>query len=77
MISWLKRCAIEGEDRFRYSPRVRSWLSGWQRLRHAYANPSDDQERVRTIRALAPPRAWRRRRKPCATSIAFTSKFGV
>lgn len=52
MISWLKRCAIESEDHLRYSPRVRRWLSGWQRLRHANANPADDQTRARTIRAL-------------------------
>jgi hypothetical protein len=39
MISWLKRCAIEGEDRLRYSPRVRRLLSAWQWRRHALANP--------------------------------------
>jgi len=52
MISWLKRCAIEGEDHLRYSPGVRRWLSRWQWLRHAYANPSDDQARARSLRAL-------------------------
>jgi glycosyltransferase involved in cell wall biosynthesis len=52
MISWLKRCAMEGEDRLRYSPRVRRWLSGWQWLRHAYANPAGDQARARSLRAL-------------------------
>ncbi|MGH7173684.1 MAG: glycosyltransferase [Gemmataceae bacterium] len=67
MISWLKRCAIEGEDRLRYSPRVRRWLSGWQWLRHAYANSTDDQARARSIRALcaaarlAPPEVGVRR----------------
>ena len=52
MISWLKRCAMEGEDRLRYSPRVRRWLSDWAWLRHAYARPDDDQARARSIRAL-------------------------
>jgi glycosyltransferase involved in cell wall biosynthesis len=52
MISWLKRCAIESEDRLRYSPRVRRWLSDWKWRRHAYATPSDDQARARSIHAL-------------------------
>jgi glycosyltransferase involved in cell wall biosynthesis len=52
MISWLKRCAMEGEDRLRYSPRVRRWLSDWKWLRHAYSSPSDDQARARAIHAL-------------------------
>lgn len=52
MISWLKRCAMESEDRLRYSPRVRRWLSAWQWRRHALASPSDDQARARAIRAL-------------------------
>ena len=52
MIAWLKRCAIEGEDRLRYSRRVRRWLSAWQWRRHALANPPDNQARAHTIRAL-------------------------
>lgn len=52
MISWLKRCALEGEDHLRYSPRFRRWLSGWQWLRHAHTTPADDQARARSIRAL-------------------------
>jgi glycosyltransferase involved in cell wall biosynthesis len=52
MISWLKRCAMEGEDRLRYSPRVRRWLSGWAWLRHAYARPASDQAVARSVRAL-------------------------
>jgi glycosyltransferase involved in cell wall biosynthesis len=69
VISWLKRCAMEGEDRLRYDPRVRSWLSRWQWLRHAYTKPSDDQARARSLRALcaaarlAPPQEGLRRMK--------------
>jgi glycosyltransferase involved in cell wall biosynthesis len=67
MISWLKRCAVEGEDHLRYSPSVRRWLSRWQWLRHAYAKPGDDQARARSLRALcaaarlAPPEVKARR----------------
>jgi glycosyltransferase involved in cell wall biosynthesis len=52
MISWLTRCAVEGEDRLRYSPQVRRWLSGIQLLRAARATPQDNQARARSVRAL-------------------------
>lgn len=52
MIAWLKRCAIESEDRLRYNPRCRRWFSRWHWLRHAYTHPADDQARARRIRAL-------------------------
>ncbi len=52
MISWLKRCALEGEDRLRYSPHVRRWLSTLQMLRASRAQPRDNQALARTIRDL-------------------------
>jgi glycosyltransferase involved in cell wall biosynthesis len=52
MISWLKRCAIEGEDRLRYSPEVRRWLSAVQFFRAGQQAPRDDQARARCIRRL-------------------------
>jgi glycosyltransferase involved in cell wall biosynthesis len=52
MISWLERCALEGEDRLRYSPQVRRWLSGLQLRRAARPLASDNQGRARTVRDL-------------------------
>jgi glycosyltransferase involved in cell wall biosynthesis len=52
MISWLKRCAVEGEDRLRYSPQVRRWLSGLQLVRASRTPPRDNQTLARSIREL-------------------------
>lgn len=52
MISWLKRWALEGEDRLRYSPQVRRWLSGLQLLRSSRAAPQGHQARAYAIRDL-------------------------
>ncbi len=52
MISWLKRVALEGEDRLRYSPHVRRWLSSFQLLRASRAFPRDNQALARSIRDL-------------------------
>jgi glycosyltransferase involved in cell wall biosynthesis len=52
MISWLRRCALEGEDRLRYSPQVRRWLSTFQLLRASRARPRDNQALARTLRDL-------------------------
>jgi glycosyltransferase involved in cell wall biosynthesis len=52
MISWLRRCAVEGEDRLRYSPQVRRWLSGLQLLRAGRGAAQDNQTLARRVRAL-------------------------
>jgi glycosyltransferase involved in cell wall biosynthesis len=52
MISWLKRCAMQGEDRLRYSPQVRHWLSELQLWRASRRAPSDNQARARSIHHL-------------------------
>jgi glycosyltransferase involved in cell wall biosynthesis len=52
VISWLKRCAMEGEDRLRYSPQVRRWLSGLHLLRASRARPRDNQAIARSVHGL-------------------------
>ena len=52
MRSLVKRFALEGEDRLRYSPHVRRWLSSFQLLRASRACPRDNQALARSIRDL-------------------------
>jgi glycosyltransferase involved in cell wall biosynthesis len=52
VISWLKRCVLEGEDRLRYSPLVKGILRRYRLLRDRAPDASDPQAVARSIARL-------------------------